>query len=116
MGFDWILVGILWVLAAVISFVFARWRDPLRKLKDICQGQPIWSILAAAAVMIAEAVWGEYSGRRQLEEACRMLSDFLAARGIKVSPEQLEEIVQRAYETMKELLGEHWGALKLARE
>jgi len=61
-------------------------------------------------VMIAEAVWSGYGGEAQFNKACEMVSRWL---GGKLSPGDVERVVQRAYDVMKQLLGEHWDAIKL---
>ena len=110
---DWnaiLLAAIPLILAAVVGFIFARWAEPLKAIKDIYAGQPIYGILAAAVVMISEAVWSNYGGAAQFAKACEMLGELL---GGVLSADEVEVIVQKAYETLRALLDEHWGALKL---
>ena len=98
------------VLGALVGWAFAQFGDTLRNVKKIYEGEPIWSILAGAAVMIAESVWSGYDGEAQFNKACEMVSRWL---GGKLSPGDVERVVQRAYDVMKKLLGEHWDAIKL---
>lgn len=104
---DLIKTGIPVILSIVLALLFARFRDPLKRLKDLSKN-PIISILASAAVLIAEAYWSRYGGEVQFEQACEWLAAWL---GVPV--DQVRDIVQGAYEALKAILGENWGALKL---
>ena len=95
------------VLGVLATFFFVKLADPLRKLKEISKS-PVVSILAAAAVMLAEVYWSHYDGEGQFEFAC----DWLAKR-LGVPIDQVRELVQGAYEALKGILGDEWGALKL---
>lgn len=110
----WILAGIPLVLTAAAGWALARWSEPLKEFKRIWKGNPIVGIVASAIIMAVEMVWSEYDGAYQFDRACELLAK-LAARwwGIPLSKEQVKEIVQTAYETLKELIGENWDALKV---
>jgi hypothetical protein len=105
---------VLWLvplaLGVAVGWAFTKFKDTLKKVKAIYEGEPIWSILAGAAVMVSEAVWSEYGGEAQFHKACEMLSVWA---GGALFPDQVEIIIQRAYETVKELLGEYWDELKI---
>ena len=110
---DWIVVGLGLLIPAVAGWIFSRWSEPLREFKRIWKGNPILGIIASAVVMAVEMIWSEYDGAYQFDRACELLAEMARRFGIGVSKEQVREIVQTAYETLKRILGEQWGALKL---
>jgi len=110
---DWIVAGIVLLVPAIVGWVFARLSEPLRRLKKIWAENPIVGIVASAIVMAVEMVWSEYDGEYQFDRACELLANWLAGRGIEISPAQIKEIVQDAYETIKELFGNQWDSLKM---
>lgn len=97
-------------LAALVGFLFERYRDPLKTLKELA-GSPIMSIMATAAVLVAEVLWSEHDGEFQLKKAIEMLAKW--SRGL-LTVEQAGEIVLIVYQSLKDLLGDHWDDLKLA--
>ena len=104
--FEWIRAGIPLVLGLVVSYLVMRFGDPLKRLKDLSTS-PVVSILASTAVLLAEALWGDYGGEVQFEAAC----EWLAAR-LGVPVDQVRELVQAAYDALKAILGDEWGTLK----
>ena len=104
---EWAKVGIPLVIGLAVSWLVLRFADPLRRLKELSKS-PAVSILAAAAVMLAEAYWSDYGGEVQFEHACEWLASWL-----DVPADQVRELVQSAYEALRSILGDEWGALKL---
>jgi len=98
------------VIGLAASYLFAKFADPLKRLKDLSKS-PVVSILAAAAVMLAEAYWSDYEGKVQFEKACEWLAHWLDAPAVEV-----EQLVKGAYEALKSILGDEWGSLKLGLE
>ena len=105
-----LIVVIVAALGAVVGFLFEQYRDPLKSIKRRL-GSPILSVLASAAVLIAEAVWSDFGGEVQFERAVDML--VLWSRGA-LTEEQVREIIQVVYELLRDLLGDHWQDLKLS--
>jgi len=97
-------------LTAAVGLLFGRLSGPLARLKRLWTGTPIFGILGAAAVMIAEAVYSEYDGEEQFRYACEALARFTAGT---LTADQVEELVEKAYHTLKQLWGEHWELLKI---
>ena len=105
-----LIVVIIAVLGGAVGFLFNQYRDPLKSIKRRL-GSPIISVLASAAVLIAEAVWSDYGGDVQFGRAVDML--VMWSRGA-LTKEQVREIIQVVYESLKDLLGDHWQDLKLS--
>ena len=105
--FNAIVTVVVAIIMWVGGYVLARYRDPLRRIKELSK-HPVVAILATAVVAIVEAYWTELDGQKQFEAACDLL-----ARMLKVEPEQVEGLIQAAYEALKALLGEEWDSLKL---
>ena len=105
-----LIIVIVAVLGALVGWLFNQYRDPLKSIKRRL-GSPIISVLASAAVLIAEAIWCDLGGAEQFERAVEMLLRF--SRGT-FTEEQAREIIQAVYESLKNLLGDHWEDLKLS--
>jgi|GEM_PF-2720143 len=104
---EWTKVGLPLIIGLVLSWLVLRFADPLGRLKKLSDS-PAISILAAAAVMLAEAYWSDYGGEVQFEAACEWLASWL-----HVPVDRVREIIQAAYEALKEILGDEWDTLKL---
>jgi len=105
--YEWIKTGIPLVLGLIVSYLVMRLADPLKRLKELSTS-PIVSILASAAVLLAEAYWSKYGGEVQFAQACEWLAAWLG-----VPADQVRDLVQAAYEALKAILGDQWGKLKL---
>jgi len=104
---EWMKMGLPLILGLAVGWLALRFADPLKRLKEL-SNSPAVSILAAAAVMLAEAYWSDYGGEAQFEAACKWLAGWL-----NVPVDQVREIVQAAYDALRDILGDEWGALKL---
>ena len=112
---EWLIAGIPLIVGGIVVFLVQRFRGPLVELKKLFKGQPIAQVFAAAAVMIAEAIWTDYEGEVQFEKACEMVAEMLYKRlGYQIAPEQIEVLVQTAYDTLKKVCGEQWEGLGLS--
>ena len=98
---------IVWALGVGAGWLFYKYRDPLKRIKDL-SSNPIVGIFAGTFVTLAEMWHSDLGGEEQFREACGLLANTLG-----VEPADVEELVQKAYEAMKELLAEEWGALRV---
>ena len=78
-----------------------------KRIKELSR-HPVIGIVASAIVVMVEMWHSDLGGEEQFGEACGLLGLVFG-----LEPEQVEELVQKAYEAMKALLGDEWEALKL---
>ena len=110
--FEWLKMLIIFLGGVGIAWLFKTWADPLRGLKRFL-GTEMGKALAAAVVIIVEALWSELDGAGQFQRACEILSRILADWGMELPPAEIAKLIQESYEAMKKIFGDHWAALKL---
>lgn len=88
-------IGLRWA----VSYVKAHFTD-----KQIDMGSKIASIVVNAVEQLAASKQIDLNQKK--EEAVAMLSEYAKKVGLKLSPEQINALIEEAVKTMKEMGGE----------
>ena len=103
---------ILSILLPVLAVMLAEWlrrKIGVERLTRIQRELQTKKELAALAVKFVEQVYKDLKGEEKYQEAAQWLATQAAERGINITAEEIQGLIEAALRSLKDTYGEGWA-------